>query len=112
MKPSKQQAWPLEIKSGGVRVKIYRTTDRSYERFTVAYNEGTHRRLKQFADEAEARREAKLVAERLNAGQGEILALSGKDRDSFQHAKAKLRALGIPLADAIDEYVSAKALKV
>jgi integrase len=112
MRPSKQQTWPLEIKSGGVRVKIYRTVDRSYERFTVAYHEGTHRRLKQFADEAEARREAKLVAERLNAGQGEILALSGKDRDSFQHAKVKLKNLGIPLADAIDEYVAAKALKV
>ena len=88
-----------------MRVKIYRTTDRSYERFTVAYHEGTHRRLKQFADEAEARREAKLVAERLNAGHGEILSLSGKDRDSFQHAKAKLKTLGIPLADAIERTV-------
>jgi integrase len=112
MATSKRRTWPLEIKSGGVRVKIYKTVDRNYERFTVAYHEGARRRLKQFADEAKARREAKLVAERLNAGQGEILSLSGKDRDSFQHAKYKLKALGIPLADAIDEYVAAKALKV
>jgi integrase len=108
----KALTFPLEIKAGSSRVKIYRVVEPHRERFTLSYHEGTRRQLKQFAALADARREAKTIAERLNAGQGEILALSGKDRDSFQHAKAKLRALDIPLADAIDEYVAAKAIGV
>jgi integrase len=108
----KAPTFPLEIKAGSSRAKIYRVVEPNRERFTVSYHEGAHRRLKQFAALDDARREAKTIVERLNAGQGEILALSGKDRDSFQHAKAKLRALDIPLADAIDEYAAAKKIGV
>jgi len=108
----KAPTFPLEIKAGSSRAKIYRIVEPNRERFTVSYHEGAHRRLKQFAALDDARREAKTIVERLNAGQGEILALSGKDRDSFQHAKAKLRALDIPLADAIDEYAAAKKIGV
>jgi integrase len=108
----KAPTFPLEIKAGSSRAKIYHVVEPNRERFTVSYHEGAHRRLKQFAALDDARREAKTIVERLNAGQGEILALSGKDRDSFQHAKAKLRALDIPLADAIDEYAAAKKIGV
>jgi integrase len=108
----KAPTFPLEIKAGSSRAKIYRVVEPNRERFTVSYHEGAHRRLRQFAALDDARREAKTIVERLNAGQGEILALSGKDRDSFQHAKAKLRALDIPLADAIDEYAAAKKIGV
>jgi hypothetical protein len=56
------------------------------------------------ADLGEAKKEAAIVAERLNAGQGDALELTGKDRDAYLHAVRKLRPLGIGLVPAIDEY--------
>ncbi len=99
----------MEISKGSVTVKIYRTVDRGRPRFSVSYHEGTGRRLRQFADEDKARAEAKIVAERLNAGQGDALALHGKDRDSYLFALKTLEPLGINLAAAISEYADAKA---
>lgn len=111
-KSKSTEEWPILVKQGSVTAKIFRTPENGKDRFTVEWYEGGQRKRLTRVDLEEAKTEAKFVAERLNAGQGEILALSGKDRDSFQHAKAKLRALDIPLADAIDEYVAAKAIGV
>jgi len=68
----------MEVKAGSSRVKIYRVVESHRKRFTLAYHEGARRKLRQFADEGEARREAKIIAERLNAGQGDALELTGK----------------------------------
>jgi integrase len=108
MKITKNPTFPLEIRKGSVRVKVYRTVDRGRDRFTVAYHEGTKRRLIQFADLAEARDEASLVAEQLNAGQGAALELSGGDRDAYLYAVKKLKALKMELVPAIDEFIAAK----
>ena len=102
----------MEIKAGSSRVKIYRVVEPHRERYTLAYHEGAQRKLRQFADEGEARREAKLVAERLNAGQGAALELTGKDRDAFLYAIRKLKPLGIALTSAVDEFIDAKAVGV
>ena len=102
----------MEIKAGSSRVKIYRVVEPHRERHTLAYHEGAQRKLRQFADEGEARREAKLVAERLNAGQGAALELTGKDRDAFLYAVRKLKPLGIALTSAVDEFIDAKAVGV
>ena len=112
IKTPKNRQYPIKVKAGSVCVKIYRVVEPNRQRFTLAYHEGPRRRLKQFVDEGKARKEAKLTAERLSTGQGEILKLSGNDRDSFQHAKAKLLELEIPLVDAIDEYIAAKKIGV
>ena len=82
--------------------------DRGRDRFTVSYHEGTRRTLKQFADLDDARKEAGIVAAKLNAGQGSALELTGKDRDAYLHALDKLKALKIGLVPAIDEYIEAK----
>lgn len=108
----KKPTYPMEIKAGSSRVKIYRVVEPHRERYTLAYHEGAQRKLRQFADEGEARREAKLVAERLNAGQGAALELTGKDRDAFLYAIRKLKPLGIALTSAVDEFIDAKAVGV
>jgi integrase len=108
MKTKTPLTFPLEIKKGSSRVKIYRTVDRGRDRFTVSYHEGTRRTLKQFADLVEAKREAGIIAEKLNAGQGSALELTGKDRDAYLYAMEKLKPLKIGLVPAIDEFVEAK----
>ena len=105
----KKPKYPMEIKAGSSRVKIYRVVEPHRKRYTLAYHEGAQRKLRQFADEGEARREAKIIAERLNAGQGDALELTGKDRDSFLYATRKLRPLGLDLISAVEQFVAAHA---
>jgi integrase len=100
--------WPLAIKAGSVTVKIYKTVNRGRPMFTASYHEAGGRKLRQFAELVEARKEAKLIAERLNAGQGAALELTGADRDSYVFATSKLKPLGIGLVAAIEEYIAAK----
>jgi integrase len=100
--------YPMEVKAGSSRVKIYRVVEPHRERYTLAYHEGAQRKLKQFTDEGEARKEAKLIAERLNAGQGAALELNGADRDAYIFATGKLKPLGVGLVAAIEEYIAAK----
>jgi integrase len=108
----KADKWPVAVKVGSVTVKIYRTVNRGRPMFTASYHEAGGRKLRQFAELPDARREAKIIAERLNAGQGAALELTGKDRDAFLYAIRKLKPLGIALPSAIDEFIDAKAIGV
>jgi integrase len=108
----KNEKFPLEVKAGGVRVKIYRVVEPGRERFTLAYHDGSVRKLKQFSDFASARREAKTVAETLNAGRGAALELSGADRDAYLAAVRQLKPLDVPLNVAVAEYVKARQFNV
>ena len=110
MKTKTPLEFPLEVKKGSTIVKIYRTVDRGRDRFTLGYHEGSRRVLRQFADLAEARKEAGIVAAKLNAGQGSALELTGTDRDNYLSALDRLKPLKIGLVAAIEEYVSAKEL--
>ena len=108
----KNEEFPLEVKAGGVCVKIYNVSTSERQRYTVAYHDAGGRRLRQFADLADARREAKEIAETLNDGRGGALELSGADRDAYLAAVRQLRPLDISLATAIAEYVDAKKWNV
>jgi integrase len=104
--------WPKLIRAGSTIVKIYRTIDRKYSRFTLSYYEGSQRRVRQFTELSEARAEGKIIAERLNAGQGAALQLHGRDRDAHLYAISKLKPLQVTLSAAVDEYVEAKKIGV
>jgi integrase len=108
----KANKWPKEIKAGSVIVKIYRTVNRGRAMFTLAYHDGGGRKLRQFADLADARREAKDTAVTLNAGRGAALELSGADRDAYLAALRELKPLDVPLNVAIGEYVKARQYNV
>jgi hypothetical protein len=108
----KKPKFPLEVKAGAVRVKIYNVSTPARERYTLAYHDGPERKLKQFSDFATARREAKTVAETLNAGRGAALELSGADRDTYLAALRALKPLDMPLNVAVAEYVKAKQFNV
>jgi hypothetical protein len=103
---------PIAIRAGSVTVKIYRTVNRGRPMFTASYHEAGGRRLRQFADLADARREAKIIAGQLSAGQGAALELTGKDRDIYLFAVSKLKQLQVPLNVAVEEFVAAKKIGV
>ncbi len=63
-------------------------------------------------DLAEARAEAKNVADTLNAGRGAALELSGADRDTYLFALSQLKPLDVPLNVAVAEYVKARQYNV
>ena len=108
----KKESFPLEVKAGSVRVKIYDVSTPQRQRFTLAYHDAGGRKLRQFADLAEAKREARTVADTLNAGRGAALELSGTDRDAYTEAMRQLKPLDVPLNVAISEFVKAKAFNV
>ena len=75
---------PVEIKRGNVTVKIYsganRVADKVYPQFTLVYYDCGQRKKLRFADMAEAKREAELVATKLANGENEVLRLTSTDR--------------------------------
>jgi integrase len=106
------EEWPILIKHGSSTAKIYRTPENGRDRFTVEWYEGPLRKRLTRSDLAEARREAKSVAETLNAGRGAALELSGADRDAYLAALRELRPLDVPLNVAVAEYVKARQFNV
>ena len=68
------------------------------------------RHRKNFRDEDAARREAALVARRISAGEAQSLALTSTERESYLHAKRALSRIGVPLHDAIHDYVAAREI--
>jgi integrase len=108
MRSQDKSAGPTKITVGSVTVKVYFTPTRGNDGYTVAWHEGTRRERRMFGNLKRAKEEARLVAERLNAGRGLNLTLTGADRDSYLYAIGKLKPLAVGLAPAVDEYVAAK----
>ncbi|MFM8471172.1 MAG: tyrosine-type recombinase/integrase [Limisphaerales bacterium] len=107
----KAKAAPIQIKRGSVTVKIYTSKNRangiSYDRYTLVYYDGAHRRKKNFGDKEEAEREAKLTATKLANGENQVLQLTSTDRTIYLEALDRLRPFQRPLNLAVQEYTSA-----
>lgn len=108
-------AFPITIRSGSVAVKIYRQT-RAAERgreartfYSVSWHVAGVRRLKQFADLAEAKAEAKMKAEALSAGRSEAATSLAMDDVALISELRRVAGKTPPLA-ALEEWASAKAL--
>jgi len=104
------------IKRDNITVKIYRRKagrykGKHYDLFTVAYREDGQRVLKNFRQWRSAWNKASETATRLEKGEREILRLSAADWQSYLRAKNLLRPFGIPLHDAIEEYVAIRKRK-
>jgi integrase len=109
--PVMQREWPLLVKVGSVTVKVFLVPNRGRDSYTLEWYEGGLRKRITRTELVEARKEAKAIASRLDAGEGAALQIRGKDRDAFLFATAKLKELQIPLVSAIEEYVAAKKIE-
>jgi integrase len=104
------------VKRGNTTIKIYRHKSRKYkgkyyELFTVAYSLNGKQRRKNFSRYKDAWNFASDRATALEKGRAQVLSLGAADWQSYLAAKKLLRPFGIPLHDAIEEYVAMRKRK-
>ena len=67
---SKSKEWPKTIRHGNASVKLYKVKSGDYTLYTLAWRGADgKRKLRQFADEKEAKEEADAAARRLHEGE-------------------------------------------
>jgi len=106
----------IAVKRGNTVVKIYRHKGRRYkgkyyQLFTVAYRLNGKQRRKNFSRYKDAWSFASDTATALEKGGAQVLSFSTADWRSYVAAKNLLRPFGIPLHDAIEEYVTMRKRK-
>ena len=106
----------IAVKRGNTTIKIYRHKSRKYkgkyyELFTVAYSLNGKQLRKNFSRYKDAWSFASDTATALEKGRAQVLSLSAADWQSYLAAKNLLRPFGIPLHDAIEEYVAIRKRK-
>jgi integrase len=106
----------IAVKRGNTTIKIYRHKGRlykgkHYELFTVAYRLNGKQRRKNFSEYNAAWDFASDTATALEKGRAQILSLNAAEWQSYLAAKNLLRPFGIPLHEAIEEYVATRKRK-
>jgi integrase len=106
----------IAVKRGNTVVKIYRHKGRRYkgkhyQLFTVAYRLNGKQQRKNFSQYKDAWSFASDTATALEKGRAQVLSLSTADWQSYIAARNLLRPFGIPLHDAIEEYVAMRKRK-
>lgn len=106
----------IEVKRGNTTIKIYRHKGRrykgkQYELFTVAYRLNGKQLRKNFSRYRDAWNFASDTATARERSQAQVLSLSAADWQSYIAAKNLLRPFGIPLHEAIEEYVATRRRK-
>jgi integrase len=106
----------IAVKRGNTTIKIYRHKGRRYkakhyELFTVAYRLNGKQQRRNFSRYKDAWNFASDTATALEKGRAQVLSLSAADWQSYMAAKNLLRPFGIPLHDAIEDYVAMRKRK-
>ena len=74
-------------------------------RYTIAFYLDGRRKRRMFTDLKEAKREAKLAAEKIQRGLQSNNDLRPAERDAFLVAQRILKGVDVPLVSAVEEYV-------
>lgn len=88
---------PIVLTNGEHEVKIYTVRNRDRWSYQLSYHEGGKRERKTFGKVSVARREAKLVLQRLAVNGHDAAELSTADMESYVIAKKHVAATGLPL---------------
>ena len=100
----------MVVKRGHTVVKVYRTPSQGCESFTVVHYIGKKRVRKTFSDLDLAVTEAETVANKLSAGELDVLTLSSQERLSYVRAVSALAPTNIPPEMAAIEFAEAVKL--
>jgi integrase len=95
------------VRAGSVTLKIYQCHKKGRDYFTVSWHIGPRRHRQNFKTLDEARRFAKVEAEKLAAGQVNVPGLSVADAQTYQEAVRRLGPHRIPVHVVADEYARA-----
>src|SRR5262245_4672914 len=102
--------FPIVVKVGQTKARIYRTPSHGCNSYTVIWYEGHERRRKSFADLEAAQLEATTKVNSLARGEAEIVRLSGEERLSYLRARDAVQEFKLSLDTAAFEYRDAKRL--
>ncbi len=95
---------------GSVSVPVYRCASGGRIRFVLSYHREGKRLRQFFGDLAAAKKEALLVAQRIQNGMQQMTDLKPHERESFLAARAKLGETGVPLVAAVEDYAQCRKL--
>lgn len=98
------------VKFGSAAVPIYRCDSKGRERYTISYHRNGKRMRQSFCSLPAAKKEALLVAQRIQQGLQHVTDMTPSDRDAYAVAKKMLAESGIPLVAAIEDYLRARAI--
>ena len=100
------------VKYGSASVPIYRCRHRSSVRFILSYHRAGKRVRQSFTSLVQAKKEALLVARRIQSGLQHVTDMTPADRDAYTAARRLLDAsgTGMPLVAAVEDYLRARAI--
>ena len=106
--PKTKRGRPVAVgRFGSAVVPIYRQSSPQRTRFILSFYMDGRRERRSFASLEAAKKEALLLAQRIQGGHQEMNDLRPHDREAYQTATDLLKSTGIPLVAAIQEYVRA-----
>jgi integrase len=110
-KDDKKRGKPFQIvRFHSVNVPIYAVLNHGKIRYTIAFYIDGRRKRRMFAELEDAKREAKLAAEKIMRGMQAQNDLRPADRESFLAAQRILQEINMPLVAASEDYVQCRKL--
>ena len=107
----RRQGKPVaSVKFGSAVVPIYRLASAGRTRFILSFYLEGRRERRSFTDLGAAKKEAQLVAQRIQGGRQEMNDLRPHDREAYRTVVDLLEPSGVPLVTAVQEYVRANKL--
>ena len=107
-KRSKRRAGPETVTVGGVTAKIYRSDTGGYTSWLVRYFVDGKAKSRRATTLEDARSVAKEALKPVSSGAAHVETFTTKETANIAAAVAKLREVGVPLVEAITDFVTAR----
>jgi integrase len=98
------------VKFGSATVPVYRMDSGGRQRFTIAYYRDGKRLRQVFSSLDDAKKEALLVAQRIQSGMQHMTDLKPQDRETYLAARQMADEVGLPLVFAMEDYLRARKM--
>ena len=98
------------VKFGSACVPVYLSQASGRTRYFLGHRRDGKRMRQAFADLKAAKKEALLVAQRIQAGMQHVTDIKPHEQECYLAAVGLLQKSGIPLVAAVEEYVRARDL--
>jgi len=98
------------MKSGSAAVPVYRMESGGRVRFAVAYYRDGKRLRQVFQTLDAAKKEAQLVAQRIQSGMQQMTDLKPHDRETYLAVRKMADDAGLPLVSAMEDYLRARKM--
>ena len=108
---SRKRGKPFHVvRFHSINIPIYAFEQYGRTRYTIAFYRDGQRQRRMFADFEDAKREARLAAERIMRGMQSQNDLRPAERESYLAAQRILKQIEVPLVAAAEDYVQCRKL--